>query len=233
MLPASIPAAGRFLKCWIYGKQRRRASSYWPRISYPPDFRAACGSYARSGNPLFIPEAINTPIAAANVLYAIGRHQALGFSPFAIDDLPADHPLGETYRQLRDMMPLLTAAYGSDRMSGFLQQADEEQWTANLGCYRFTARTCHPLTDGQVPGTALLLALPDDEFIVLGRRLTLTFAPLATELHTAETIWQDTGTFAGGSWRPGRRINGDETAHGTGVLLGSKLQAIRFKLHAF
>ena len=200
---------------------------------YLQDFRAECAAYARAGNPLFIPEARNDACAAANVLYAIGRHHALGFSPFAIDDLPADHPLGETYAQLREMMPLLSAAYGSERLTAFLQQADEEEWTAELGSYSFRARTRQPLADGQVPGAALLLALSDDEFLVLGRSLVLTFTPRDPDLPIAEIVHLDTGTLHNGDWRPGRRLNGDETYHGTAVLLGAELTAFRFKLHAF
>jgi beta-galactosidase GanA len=200
---------------------------------YHPEFRAQCASYARNGNPLFIPEARNSPVAAAQALYAIGRHHAIGYSPFAIDDLAPDHPLGETYRQLSALLPLLTDAYGTDRLTGFLQEADEERWSAEVGGYRFTARTSTPLAEGRVPGAALLLAVGAGEFMILGRNLIFTFEPGQPSLRTAELVWLDTGEMRDGAWVPERRLNGDETAHGTGVLLGPALQLVRFRLHGY
>ena len=58
-------------------------------------------------------------------------------------------------------------------------------------------------------------------------------AAVIEELLTTELICADTGCFQAGKWAPGRRLNGDETAHGTGVLLGEELQAIRFSLHSY
>jgi len=39
------------------------------------------------------------------------------------------------------------------------------------------------------------------------------------------------GTFVAGTWVPGRRLNGDETAHGRRVRLGSGLGVCRLKLN--
>jgi hypothetical protein len=50
-----------------------------------------CARYNRSGNPLFIPETRGFPPnnLAARVLYAFGRHDAIGFSPMGIERAPA------------------------------------------------------------------------------------------------------------------------------------------------
>jgi hypothetical protein len=232
-LPGQYPSGGpvsKLLDVW------RAAAPHIDLLApdiYLQDFRAECASYARGGNPLFIPEARNSAHAAANVLYALGRHHALGFAPFAIDDLPPTHPLGETYRLLGDLMPLLTTALGTDCLTGFLQQGDEEAWVETLGAFRFRARTCRTLEQCQVPGCALLLDLGEDEFLVAGRNLIFTFEPMAADQRVAELVWLDTGDVRNGHWLPGRRLNGDETAHGTGVLLGEALTLCRFKLHGF
>ena len=45
-----------------------------------------CARYTQSGNPLFIPETRGwAGWARARVLYAFGRHDAIGFSPMGID----------------------------------------------------------------------------------------------------------------------------------------------------
>ena len=51
---------------------------------YFPNFAEWTGKYVRSGNPLFVPEARLTPQAGVDALYAFGRHDAIGYSPFAL-----------------------------------------------------------------------------------------------------------------------------------------------------
>jgi hypothetical protein len=200
---------------------------------YHQDFRAMCASYTRSGNPLLIPEARHEPVAAANALYAFGRHDAVGFSPFGIDDVTPPHPLIETYRTLGGMAGLIVEAQGTGRMTAFLQQADREQWQAILDGARFRARTSRTLAECRVPGAAILLSLGSGEFVAAGRNLLLTFEPVDPVLHTAELVYLDEGVYENNQWRTGHRLNGDETAHGTGVLLGEALQTCRFRLHTY
>ena len=200
---------------------------------YLADFRGVCAAYVRLGNPLLIPETRQEKSAAATALYAFGRHDAIGFSPFGIEDIPLDHPLVETYQLLRHLLPVVAAAQGTGRMTAFLQQEDSASWEATLGAVRFRARTNKPLAQCAVPGAALLIAMESDEYVVAGRNLTFTFEPTDPKLKATDLVWLDTGRFDTGRWVALRRLNGDETAHGTGVLLGDALQACRFKLHSY
>jgi beta-galactosidase GanA len=199
---------------------------------YSPAFRDICADYVTQGNALFVPEARTTPVAAAQALYALGRHEALGYSPFGIEDIEETHPLVETYSALAGLMPLIAAAHGRGRMTAFLQEADEESWFANLGGYRFRCRTSGKMADLKVPGSALLIDTGEGDFICVGRNLIFTFAPLDGAALMAELVALDVGSFDNGEWRHGRRLNGDETAHGTGVLLGPALTVCRFSLFA-
>ncbi len=61
-------------------------SCYAPDI-YVNDFRKVCDEYATGGNPLFIPEVRATKDSASFLMYAVGRHGALCFAPFGIEDL--------------------------------------------------------------------------------------------------------------------------------------------------
>ncbi|HEU5403731.1 MAG TPA: hypothetical protein VFU86_20415, partial [Terriglobales bacterium] len=56
---------------------------YSPDI-YMRNFEDWCNWYHQAGNPLFIPE---TGGGGANVFYAIGKDNAMGFSPFGIDSM--------------------------------------------------------------------------------------------------------------------------------------------------
>ncbi len=55
---------------------------------YFPTFVEWTRRYVRGGNPLFVPEALRSPEAAVNSLYAFAAHDAIGFSPFAIESTP-------------------------------------------------------------------------------------------------------------------------------------------------
>lgn len=198
---------------------------------YLAQFRDTCADYSTQGNTLFIPEAAYWgTVAAANVLYALGAHDAIGFSPFAAEDMEESHPLFETYRRLEGMLPVIAAARGSGRMTAFLQEADEEKWEAVLGGFRFKCRTSAKLADLKVPGSAILIHLEDGSFACIGRNLVLTFQPADGSSEHAEIIALDDGGFAAGKWRHGRRLNGDETCHGTGAILGKELTVCRFSL---
>ena len=120
---------------------------------YLPDFKEVCESYSVQGNPLFIPEARRNAEASSNVFYAFGRINALGFSPFAVEDLLKDYGeqpdkaqlealnidadafyyketapyLIRSYHILKEMMPQLTAYRGTDRMTAFLRQSPNEK----------------------------------------------------------------------------------------------------------
>ncbi len=231
-LPGQYPSGGpvaRMLDVW------RAAAPHLDALApdiYQPDFRAHCAAYHRPDNPLLIPEARPGPEAAANALYAVGRHHALLFAPFGIDDLDVAHPLAATYEALAGLVPLLCEAVGTSRLTGFLQQADEEKWTAEMGRFRFNVRTNGTLAAGRVPGAAVLLQVTDDEFVAVGQNLIFTFEPLDPALKTGEVLDLDVGAFRSGQWVPGRRLNGDETYHGTGVWLRETLTTQRFRLHA-
>lgn len=70
------------------------------------EFKRWTARYDRPGNPLFVPEAAGAAQGAANAFYAIGHHNAFGFSPFAIDS-GEDRDLAGSYEQLSQLAPLI------------------------------------------------------------------------------------------------------------------------------
>ncbi len=80
-------------------------------------------------------------------------------------------------------------------------------------------RTAAPLDQLDVPGSAMLVHLGEDEFLCLGRSLIFTFT--GPSGYPAELISVDLGECRDCEWHHGRRVNGDETAHGTGILLSN------------
>ncbi len=113
--------------------------------SYSPDVITLWGRYHTANNPLFVPETQGDS-GAFNVFYAIGKHDAIGFAPFAIDSLglgsnveaptePADLPLAQSYETLAQVAPLISEHQGMGTMSGALVSPGEEPQEIPLGDY--------------------------------------------------------------------------------------------------
>jgi hypothetical protein len=89
---------------------------------YFPNFVEWTGDYVGSGNPLFIPEVKLDSRAPREALYAIGAHDAIGFSPFAIEsatDADADS-LGLAYEVLSELAPVILREQGRGSMTAVI-----------------------------------------------------------------------------------------------------------------
>jgi hypothetical protein len=191
---------------------------------YLPDFQGVCASYTRSGNVLFIPEArADVP----NLFWALGRHAALGYSPFGIDSLNEDNPLGPAYKVLGSMIPVITKAQAEGRIVPVVQ-SDQRSQSVSLGGYKINvtfppARGPQPAQSPrpQPParGFALILNTAPDEFLFAGSGISATFETDSPGPRIARIGFIDEGRFENGKWFPRRRINGDENGGGTRLML--------------
>ncbi|MBV9469870.1 MAG: DUF5597 domain-containing protein, partial [Abitibacteriaceae bacterium] len=179
---------------------------------YLPDFKGVTASYTRSGNPLFIPEAATGPEAAAKVFYAIGQHDAIGFCPFGIDGLSAEHPLANSYNLLSELLPLIAQHQGQDQMIGLLHDKDKTQ-KVKLAGYNLEVGFD---TEGkpEPAGYGLVIATGPDEFLVAGSGISIHFSAFTPGPRNTRILAIDEGRFKDGRWIPGRRMNGDENAGG-------------------
>ena len=120
---------------------------------YFPNFAEWCGKYHRSGNPLFIPEAIRDSVIP---FYAFGQCDAMGFSPFAIDDSTPPRVAGEPpspqadfrqcYSVLSGLAPLILENQGKGKMVGVL--LDETNQTQKIQLDGYTLKVSHDYTWG-------------------------------------------------------------------------------------
>ena len=212
---------------------------------YFPNFIHWTDLYTRSGNPLFIPEALRSIDAPANALYAFGARNAIGFSPFAIESAnePGAGYLAGGFDLVRQLTPLITARQGLGKTIGFLQEAIEntQPQQQRLGHWIFNAsferNAPRELADGlavvigtensalagdhrsgAAPAGGLAIELGDDEFLIAGIGITVTFT-------NAEPGWQtgllsvEEGRYENGQWQHLRWLNGDQTHQGRHVRL--------------
>jgi hypothetical protein len=102
---------------------------------YVPDFKGTCALYARSGNPLFIPEARDQ---VGNLFWALGHHSALGWSPFGVEDLSPDGQVAQAYKLLSPMLPQLAEWQAAGKVNGILVIDGEKSEPVSLGGYKIT-----------------------------------------------------------------------------------------------
>lgn len=193
---------------------------------YNPRFQYWNDRYTRQGDPLFIPEIRFTPDVGAKAMFAFGRYNTLGFSPFSIETGrdEARQSLRHSYELIAQLEEII--ADGNVASEGVWLTKDKPQMTFQLGNYRFTAR--HELTLGWSPGAdadqwphagAMLLQTGPEDFIVAGTGVVLTFAgEEASEGGSGvaragiDVLYE--GEFEDGEWQPGRRLNGDQSHQG-------------------
>lgn len=201
---------------------------------YLADFTGICDSYSRQGNPLFFPESHSNP---GNYLWAIGHNHAIGVSPFAVDDLKENDPLGQFYKEIGGMMPVLLDAQAKNEVSAIAPRNTGTS-TVSLGGFEIEAKyvttrvtnilpapakgegakpvvvpdvviSNGALASGQT-GYGLIFTTVPDEFYIVGRGLSLTFNRPAGEPNDWVIYDLEEGTFHNGHWVPERRLNGDE-----------------------
>ncbi len=197
---------------------------------YFPNFVEWTDRYARAGNPLFIPEAnrAGAPEAAANAAYAFGAHDAIGFSPFSIENAdPAGGMLAQAYAALRGLAPLILAHQGRGTMVGvrppvsFTGEVHDSVQRVPLGDYVLSVSFRDPWVTAQNTAEhgGLIIALASDELVVAGTGLTITFAPRGPGAPTAGLLSVQEGRYEDGRWIGGRWLNGDEDHQGRHVRL--------------
>lgn len=212
---------------------------------YFPDFMKWMPPYDRADQPLFIPEADQagkTP-APGNAFWAFGEHDAIGFSPFSIENLPPEgvKTLGAAYQLLDRLKPLITTHDGGKTMRGFRAPVaydgtvDLTPRKTSFGPWDFTVTVVDPWTPKDRQDYAshggLVIQTAPDEFIVAGRGVTITFATkdAGVGLEVVREL-----EFEGGKWVDGRWLNGDETHQGRHVRLPpSHFGAQRVKLYKY
>ncbi len=103
---------------------------------YIDDFEGVCNSYTREDNPLFFPESRPIP---GNYIWAVGSKNAIGVSPFGVDGLSEDDPLGEVYGKLSGILPLLLSAQQQGRVAAFAPR-NTGQAVIHLGGFDIEAK---------------------------------------------------------------------------------------------
>ena len=177
---------------------------------YDDGFKDWVAQYHLHNNPLFIPETKHMQNNGVRAFYVLGEHDAIGISPFAIEDGSAEQgtPFVEGYEKLREMMPLIAEWQGKDAMWGLLfDQQDKERVITDgdltLTCrHNFTLPWDPRATDGSIwpEGGGIIIRLAEDEYIVAGNGIVVEFATTAEKtLATSQKALGEDGFVAAGT----------------------------------
>ena len=202
--PGQYPSAGplaHLIDLWHCGAPQLLCLA--PDI-YDMGFKGWADQYALPNNRLFIPESRCCENSGARAMYAFGEHQALGFSPFAIDQASPKETESVTkaYYLLRQLLHI-----NSQKSWGLLfDQGDKERIIENDGMvitcrHYFTLPWDSRATDGSTwpEGGAILKKLANNEYLLAGTGIVVTFASAYEKTHEQQQVLGEDGFVAAGT----------------------------------
>ncbi len=182
---------------------------------YLPIFKEVCAAYSQPWNPLMIPEARTDNDAPGRAFWAIGEKDALGFAPFGIEHMLADHPLGDAYAILEQLQPLITEERGSGRMAGIYRQDHDlaqPKDPVKIGDYTAQVRYVKWGIPDDAARYGLIIQTAPEEFIVAGYGIEVNFRAQTPGPRSTELLSVEMGRYEAGRWVREMQLNGDETA---------------------
>ena len=245
--PGSYPTGGPVSKVhevWDYCAPA--IDAYCPDI-YVPQFREVCDEYTRRNGALFVPESATHSYCAPRLVYTVGHYHAMCYSPFGFDDIgkpftavqgflfgmDVSDPALKTPQSfeeyaafgtiLKEMMPLLADAYGSERLQAVSAETNPviphpsgnpflaKQPAMDFGAFTVTVGFQSQLNP-RADGVCLCLAVSDSECWLVGNACDIRFSSGNAAKPNLDLLLLEEGSFENGQWVPGRRLNGDESA---------------------
>jgi len=211
---------------------------------YFPDLKHWCDLYVHQGNPLFIPEHRFNNTVAAKAAYTLGHYESIGFAPFSVESSsnPENESLGKMYNVIGQLMPLITAHQGQDKIEGVLLDKQNQESVFKLGNYEFKVRHSYTLgyennsrNDTWNMAGAIFVQTGDDEFYVAGSGVVITFRNLSNPSLNVGILKADEGRFENSKdWKVIRHLNGDQTHQGRHIrIFLDNYSILRFELYNY
>lgn len=152
---------------------------------YDTGFKQWAARYDMPDNPLFIPESRCCQNSGVRALYTFGQHEAVGFSPFAIDQSSSadTREVSRAYSLLRQLQPILIKQRAKGTVRGVLFDQQDRDTTLTYGPLTLECR--HNLTlpwdpratDGSTwrEGGAIIISLGKNDFLIAGSGVVVEF----------------------------------------------------------
>ena len=224
--PGEYPSAGPLAHLIDFWHEGAPSIDLLAPDIYDTGFKSWCAQYAMPLRPqeggqvknrLFIPESRCCENSGVRALYAFGEHQALGFSPFAIDQasLKETESVTKAYSLLRQVFNVKQA---SNTWGLLFSQEDQERIISDDGvvmtCRHFFTLPWDPrATDGSTwpEGGAMLIRLGMFDYLLAGSGVVIDFkTPTEKQQEEKKLLGEDGFAEAGGSTssKANKRFNG-------------------------
>ena len=183
---------------------------------YVANFTEWCAWYTQSGNLLFIPESRGDARGVANGICAIGRHDAIGCSPFGLDRTAGpDTELARACAVSSQVAELILKNQGKGTMTVVVLEKEDPVPKLRLGNYilrgRYSTRSFGPPVTPLERVASLFIAAGPGDYVIVGRDMNVYFAAASDDSVSAGLGRVEKETYVNGRWVVGRRLNGDET----------------------
>lgn len=227
IVPGDYPSGGPVAQVHDIWRVGAPAIDFYSPDIYDAEYSEILDRYARKQTAIFVPESGSS---AANAVYLIGEHRGIGFSPFGIDGGISRHQTSDffnAYRMMASFSDIITEhqAKGTIRaawLSELNPEITEQEFV--LGDHKVIINLTRSRKFGAEPetqnsgmfgprgrkGYAMVLLMDDNEYLVMGANVQVTFAPADGDGITAFSKVRE-GYFESGEWHSVRWINGDET----------------------
>ena len=232
--PGEYPSAGPLAHLApIWKKYAPTVDILAPDI-YDTGFKGWARQYALPDNPLFIPESRCCENSGVRALYAFGQFDALGFSPFAIDEAPAadTRHVTEAYRLIRQMKNYIVNARQKAWQKGRWQQEngqwgvlfdrDDREEVISDGSVVLTCRHFFTLpwdarakAEQWAEGGAIIHRMAENEYLIAGSGVVVEFKTKSEKQQEEQKVLGEDGfaekgnagkTAANGKRWTGRRL---------------------------
>lgn len=219
---------------------------------YLDDFESIAALYSRNGNNLFIPESKADNFGAGNAFVLIGKYNAIGYSPFGIENRVKDvnnDPIPLAYDVLQQLAPEILEAQSKGAITGVSLNKNHPEEMVTMNGYKLDIKikTNRNGTETHDNGYGIIISKGPNEFIVAGADIQINFYPVTPGPAYVGYSVLDEGKYVNGKWVAGRRLNGDDimldyhiaqeaAAKRTGSVvrtLGNNPQIMKLKLYRF
>jgi hypothetical protein len=168
------------------------------------------------------------------MIYAIGRHNAIGYSPMGIDrPETSDKDLTASYDLIAQLAPLISQHQGDGTMSAVLLRGPSDgPQKVRVGAYTLEVSysirrraNLEPAPQGPLPpAVAIFIAAGPDEYFAAGNGVVVSFSPNTPGPPHAGLATVEDGSFVDGRWVPGRSMAGDDSDEGQYLMPRQRIQ---------
>lgn len=242
--PGQYPSAGPLPHLFNIWRAAAPDIDFFAPDIYFPDFAQWSDKYKQPDNPLFIPETGGPTHHAVTALYAFGKHEAMGYSPFSIESIedPENDPLTKCYEMLNLLSPLILEKQGYGKMSGVLLDSIKHVVTLTLGNYSLHIK--HQYNWLRAPkdtdplrcrAGGIIINMGPDEYLIAGKDFVVSFTPAVQDGSMVGIGYIDEIKIVNGKMIPTLRLNGDQDHQGRHMWLpvGDNFHIQRIRLYRY